>query len=126
MKKSLGKETLLYPTPVWMIGTYDIEGESNIMTASWAGISCSNPPCVSVSLRKATYTYGNIIEQKAFTVNIPQEKQIKQADACGMPDMQKLNTMVFALGIREYYSIGPKIGDALSLGKDLYNKIDRV
>ena len=25
MKKSLGSKTLLYPTPVWVIGTYDFE-----------------------------------------------------------------------------------------------------
>ena len=71
MKKSLGPKTLAFPTPVWVVGTYDAEGKPNIMTAAWAGIVCSQPPCVGVSLRKATYTYGSLMLKKAFTVSIP-------------------------------------------------------
>ena len=83
MKKSLGAKTLLYPTPVLVVGTYDAAGKANVMTASWGGICCSNPPCIAVSLRKATYTYGNIMEKKAFTINIPSEANIKDADYFG-------------------------------------------
>jgi flavin reductase (DIM6/NTAB) family NADH-FMN oxidoreductase RutF len=54
------------------------------MNAAWGGISCSSPPCVSISLREATYTHGNIMDKKAFTVNIPSEKYIKEADYFGM------------------------------------------
>ncbi len=84
MKKSLGAKTLLYPTPVVVVGTYDHAGKPNAMTAAWAGICCSVPPCIGVSLRKATYTYGNIMERKAFTVSIPSEDYAKQADYFGM------------------------------------------
>ncbi len=84
MKKSLGAKTLLYPTPVLVIGTYDADDRPNVMTASWGGICCSTPPCVAVSIRKATYTYGNVVEKEAFTVNIPSEEYIKAADYFGM------------------------------------------
>ena len=84
MKKSLGAKTIIYPTPVLVIGTYDKDGKANVMTAAWAGICCSAPPCVGVSLRKATYTYGNIMERKAFTVNIPSEDHVKQANYFGI------------------------------------------
>jgi flavin reductase (DIM6/NTAB) family NADH-FMN oxidoreductase RutF len=66
--KSFGAKTLAFPAPVWVVGTYDQNGRPNVMTAAWAGICCSSPPCVSVSLRKATYSYGNIISRKAFTI----------------------------------------------------------
>ncbi len=84
MKKSLGQKTLLYPTPVWVVGTYDKEGKPNVMTIAWGGICCSKPPCVTVSLRKATYSHGNIVERKAFTVNIPSEAYAKEADYFGL------------------------------------------
>ncbi len=84
MKKSLGAKTIVYPTPVFIVATYDKEGKSNAMNAAWGGICCSNPPCVYVSLRKATYTYENIMEKMAYTVNIPSEKHIKEADYFGM------------------------------------------
>jgi flavin reductase (DIM6/NTAB) family NADH-FMN oxidoreductase RutF len=84
MKKSLGSKTLLYPTPVWVIGTYDKAGRPNVMTIAWGGICCSQPPSVAISLRKATYSHGNIMERKAFTVNIPSEEHAGQADYFGM------------------------------------------
>jgi flavin reductase (DIM6/NTAB) family NADH-FMN oxidoreductase RutF len=84
MKKSLGPKTLVYPTPVFVVGTYDPQGKPNVMTASWGGICCSRPPCVAVSLRKATYTYGNIVERKAFTISIPSEAHVRAADHFGM------------------------------------------
>lgn len=84
MKKSLGAKTIVPTTPVWVVGTYDQEGKPNVMTAAWGGVCCSQPPCIYVSLRKATYTYGNIVERKAFTVSIPSESYAKEADYCGM------------------------------------------
>jgi flavin reductase (DIM6/NTAB) family NADH-FMN oxidoreductase RutF len=84
MKESLGPKTIVYPTPVFVVGTYDKEGKPNAMTVSWGGICCSRPPCVSVSLRKATYTYWNIVDRKAFTVNIPSETHIHMADFFGI------------------------------------------
>jgi flavin reductase (DIM6/NTAB) family NADH-FMN oxidoreductase RutF len=84
MKKSFGAKTLIFPTPTWVVGTYDKNGKPNVMTIAWGGICCSKPPCVAISLRKATYTYGNIIERKAFTVNVPSEKYVKEADYFGI------------------------------------------
>jgi flavin reductase (DIM6/NTAB) family NADH-FMN oxidoreductase RutF len=89
MRKSLGANTILYPTPVLLVGTYDAAGKPNIMTAAWGGICCSSPPCVTVSLRKATYTYGNIVRQGAYTINIPSENYVIQADYCGLVSGRK-------------------------------------
>ena len=84
MKASIGPKTILYPAPALVVGTYDREGKPNVMTAAWGGICCSSPPCVTVSLRKATYTYDNIREQKAYTLSIPSEKYVKETDYFGM------------------------------------------
>jgi len=84
LKKSIGPRALAYPTPVWVIGSYDKEGRPNVMTVAWAGVACSKPPCVGVSLRKATYTHACIMERRAFTVNIPSEAQAREADFFGI------------------------------------------
>ena len=84
MKKSIGAKTIVFPTPVFIVGTYDKSGKPNMAAVAWGGICCSAPPCIAISLRKATYTYGNIISRKAFTVSIPSEKYIKEADYVGM------------------------------------------
>ena len=84
MKKSIGAKTIILPTPVFIVGTYDAEGRPNVMNAAWAGICCSKPPCVSAALRAATYTHGNIVSRKAFTVSIPSEGHVKAADHFGL------------------------------------------
>jgi len=84
MKKSFGARTLVFPTPVWVVGTYDKEGRPNIMAVAWGGICCSRPPCVGVSLRKATYSYASIVERKAFTVSVPSEEYAVQSDYVGI------------------------------------------
>ena len=84
MKKSIGPRTLLFPTPVLMVGTYDQAGKPNLMSAAWGGICCSQPPCVAVSLRKATYSYGCITERKAFTVGIANQEKMAEADYVGI------------------------------------------
>ncbi|MBI0581683.1 MAG: flavin reductase family protein [Methanomassiliicoccales archaeon] len=84
MKRSMGAMSLVYPNPVFLIGTYDERGEPNLMTAAWAGICSSKPPAIGVSLRAATYSHGNIVARKAFTVNVPSEDLVAEADYVGM------------------------------------------
>lgn len=84
MKLPLPPKTLLLPSPVLIIGTYGPDGKPNMMNAAWGGIASSKPPCVSVSLREATLSFHNIRQSGAFTVNIPSEKYLKEADYVGM------------------------------------------
>jgi flavin reductase (DIM6/NTAB) family NADH-FMN oxidoreductase RutF len=80
----LGAKTLVYPAPVLVVGSYDPSGKPNVMTASWGGICCSQPPCVAVSLRKLTLSHSNILERKAFTLSIPSEEHVRQTDYFGL------------------------------------------
>ena len=84
MKKSLGAKTVMYPTPVLVVGTFDADGRANVMTAAWGGIACSKPPCVTVSLRSATASHGNIMARKAFTISLPSEAFTAHADYFGL------------------------------------------
>jgi len=84
MKKSLGAKALVFAMPTWIIGTYDKNGKPNACAVAWGGITCSRPPCVGISLRKATYSFGNIMDKKAFTVNVPSERYVKEADYFGI------------------------------------------
>ncbi|MCL4507597.1 MAG: flavin reductase family protein [Chloroflexi bacterium] len=84
MKLFLPAQTILLPSPVLIIGTYNPDGRPNIMNAAWGGIASSKPPCISVSLRAATLSYHNINRTGAFTVNIPSEKYLREADFVGM------------------------------------------
>ena len=92
MKKSLGARTVLLPAPVLVVGTYDRDGRPNVMTVAWGGMCCSKPPCVNISLRKATHTYQAILDRKAFTVHVTPERYLIEADYFGIAsgrDMDK-------------------------------------
>jgi flavin reductase (DIM6/NTAB) family NADH-FMN oxidoreductase RutF len=84
VKKSFGAKPLIHPTPVWVVGVYDDNGKSNAMTIAYGGICCGNPPCVTVSLRKATYSYACIVARKAYTLNVPSASQLAAADYFGI------------------------------------------
>ena len=84
MKKSIGPRAIIQPNPVLIIGSYDQNGQANIMTVAWGGICCSKPPCAAISLRQATYTYRNIRHHNAFTINIPSTSFVKEADYVGI------------------------------------------
>jgi hypothetical protein len=62
MKKvELKPEPILHPHPVLLVGTYGPDGRPNLMAASWGGICCSEPPCVSVALREKRVRLENCI-----------------------------------------------------------------
>jgi len=56
MKKSFGAKTLLFPTPVLMVGTYDENGKANLMNAAWMVYAAPSLPvwlchCVKPHIR---------------------------------------------------------------------------
>ena len=77
---SLGPQAFLSSVPVMLVGTYDAEGRPNIMAAAWGGLSCSQPPCLSVSVRRSSWTYRALLERRAFTVSLPSSTQAGVAD----------------------------------------------
>ena len=82
-KKSVGIKSYLYPQPAMVIGSYDKKGKPNMMTAAWIGICNSDPLSIAVSMRPATYSYGNVTDTKAFTVNIPSSQLAKYVSYAG-------------------------------------------
>lgn len=84
MKISIGAKDIIFPTPVFIVGTYCDNGKPNAMNVAWGGICSSNPPCIAISIRKQRCTYENILKRRVFTVNIPSVKHINEADYFGM------------------------------------------
>ena len=93
---SLGARAFAVPAPVFLVGSYDAQGRPNIMAASWGGLCASQPPCLSVSLTRARWTFASITRRKAFTVSIPSADMAAQADFTGLTsgrDVDKFATL---------------------------------
>ena len=66
MRKDLGNEINFLTLPVLMIGTYDENGNANVMNAAWGGIYDYGKIFISLSKHKTT---DNLELKKAFTVS---------------------------------------------------------
>ena len=83
-KTDIGISTILNPVPVVMVSTANREGKSNICTVAWAGTVNSEPPMVSVSIRKSRLTHDYIDETGEFVINLVNKAIAKPCDYCGV------------------------------------------
>ena len=84
MRKNIGAKARGFPTPIVLVGTTDAEGRHNLVTLAWAGICCSEPPSIQVSLRPSRHSHAAIVASKVFSVNIPSQKYVVETDFCGI------------------------------------------
>lgn len=82
MRKNFGSKPWLFPMPVLVIGTYNEDGTVNAMTAAW-GMICDYDKLM-LCLAQNHKTVTNILQRRAFTVSIADEKNIVQADFVGI------------------------------------------
>lgn len=82
---------MLYPLPVVMVSCMDKDKKPNIITVAWAGTVCTNPPMVSISIRKERYSYDLIKESGEFVINLVTEDLVKAADYCGVRSGRKFD-----------------------------------
>ena len=81
-RKNFGAKPILYPQPVFIIGSYDAKGIPDAMNAAWGGISESNE--ISMCLSAGHKTVKNILERKAFTVSMATVDTVIPCDYVGI------------------------------------------
>jgi len=75
---------LIAPIPAGVIAVASPQSGDNLITLAWLGVACSEPPCVSIAIRRdQRHSFHIIHENPEFTVNIAQMEQIKAVDLCG-------------------------------------------
>jgi flavin reductase (DIM6/NTAB) family NADH-FMN oxidoreductase RutF len=75
---------MLYPLPVVMVTVCDKKGRSNIITLAWAGTINSDPPMISISVRKERFSYDMLMETGEFCVNLTNAETTFGMDLCGV------------------------------------------
>ena len=75
---------MLYPLPAVLVTVADKQGKSNIFTVAWAGTVCTNPPMVSISVRKERFSHAMLLETGEFVINLTTEKLVYATDYCGV------------------------------------------
>ena len=83
-KKIFDPITALVPLPAVMVSCQKPNEKPNIITISWTGIVCSEPPMLSISVRKNRFSYEIIKSTGEFVVNITNHRLAKATDICGV------------------------------------------
>ncbi|NLI72621.1 MAG: flavin reductase family protein [Bacteroidales bacterium] len=83
--------TMLYPLPAVMISCGENEDDYNIITVSWVGTICSNPPMCYISIRPERHSYEIIKRTKEFVINLSNEDLAEATDWCGVKSGKDFN-----------------------------------
>ena len=109
--------TLLNPTPVVLVSCAAKDNPENrdMVTLAWAGTVNSEPPMVSVSVRKERYSHDIIQQSGEFVVNLVDEDMCRAVDFCGVRsgrDMDKAAETGLRYCAAEGMDIAPAIQEA--------------
>ena len=105
---------MLYPVPAVMVSCGRKGEKPNIITVAWAGTVCSDPPMVSISVRKERYSYEIIRETGEFVINLVNRELVRAADYCGVKsgrDTDKFKEMGLTAQPSRYVG-APGIGES--------------
>ena len=88
MRKDLGVQPALFPMPVVIIAAYGADGTICAMNAAWAQICDMDK--IALFIDADHKTTKNIMETKAFTVNIANRANMETADFFGIATGNKM------------------------------------
>ena len=85
MAKQIWKPgNMLYPLPAVLVSCARPGEKPNMLTVAWAATVCSEPPMLSVSVRKERYSHDIIMETGEFVVNLTTKQLAHATDYCGV------------------------------------------
>lgn len=76
--------TMIYPLPAALISCGNTPQNYNLLTVSWLGTICSNPPMCYISVRPERHSYKLIKDSGEFVINLTNEAMAFAADWCGV------------------------------------------
>ena len=80
-RTQLGAKLYVTPQPALMIGTYDAEGNPDVMMAAWGGQCGMNQVCFSLSPHRTT---TNLRASKEFTLSFATAATVAESDYFGI------------------------------------------
>ena len=88
MRKNFGAKPWTYPQPVFIVATYDAQGNADAMNAAWGGIDYDDQ--INMCLSAGHKTVKNLLKTKAFTVSMGTEEQLTACDYVGIVSGNKV------------------------------------
>ena len=83
--------TLIYPVPAVLVSCGNSPKEHNLLTISWVGTICTNPPMCYISIRPERHSYEIIKKNMEFVINLTNEDMAFATDWCGVKSGKEFN-----------------------------------
>ena len=74
---------LLAPVPQTLVSCGTMESH-NVLTVAWTGVLATHPPMTYISVRPTRHSYGILMEQREFVINLTTSAMMKETDFCGV------------------------------------------
>ena len=84
MKHNWKPGTMIYPLPAVLISCGVVPEEYNLITASWVGTICTNPPMCYISIRPERHSYPILKKNMEFVINLTTKDLAFATDWCGV------------------------------------------
>ncbi|MDR0748227.1 MAG: flavin reductase family protein [Tannerellaceae bacterium] len=91
MKTDWKPGTMIYPLPAVMISCGSEPAEYTILTVSWVGTLCTNPPMCYISVRPERHSYPILKKNMEFVINLTTESLAFATDWCGVTSGKEHN-----------------------------------
>ncbi|MHC4600169.1 MAG: flavin reductase family protein [Planctomycetota bacterium] len=95
-KRLVEPKVALYPTPLTLVTTADLEGRPNVLAVTCIGIACAKPPMISMAIHPFTYSYRLLKAVPEFVVNIPPRTLLEEVKFCGTATGRKVDKFAAA------------------------------
>lgn len=84
MKQHWKPGNMVYPLPAVMVSCGGTEEEYNLLTISWTGTLCTNPPLCYISVRPERHSYPILKKEGEFVINLTSVDMAYATDWCGV------------------------------------------
>jgi flavin reductase (DIM6/NTAB) family NADH-FMN oxidoreductase RutF len=91
MKQHWKPGTMIYPLPALLVSCGSGQDEYNLITVSWTGTVCSDPPMCYISVRKNRHSYEILKKNMEFVLNLTTKELAYATDWCGVRSGEKFN-----------------------------------
>ncbi|MDR1414693.1 MAG: flavin reductase family protein [Odoribacteraceae bacterium] len=84
MKKNWKPGNMIYPLPAVLVTCGRTPEERSILTVSWVGTLCTDPPMCYISVRPERHSFAILERHREYVINLTTEAIARATDWCGV------------------------------------------
>ncbi|MDD2799328.1 MAG: flavin reductase family protein [Bacteroidales bacterium] len=91
MKVDFKPGTMVYPVPAVIVSCGSTPDEYNLVTVSWVGTICTDPPMCYISVRPSRHSHPILMKNREFVINLTTKEMAFATDWVGVKSGKDFN-----------------------------------